>query len=54
MVVASIASSNDNGGRMPGNRRASIVLPAPGGPIISRLCPPAAATSSARRANAWP
>ena len=26
--------------------RASRVLPAPGGPIISMLCPPAAATSS--------
>ena len=28
--------------------RASIVLPQPGGPIMSRLCPPAAAISSAR------
>ena len=42
------------GGRMPGSRRASIVLPAPGGPIISRLWPPAAATSSARRAKSLP
>ena len=33
------------------SRLASIVLPAPGGPVRSRLWPPAAATSSARRAN---
>ena len=37
-------------GRMPGMRFASILLPAPGGPIMSTLCPPAAATSSARLA----
>ena len=35
------------GGRMDGPRRASIVLPEPGDPIISTLCPPATATSSA-------
>ena len=35
-------------GRMEGSRCASIDLPEPGGPIIRRLCPPAAATSSAR------
>jgi uncharacterized membrane protein len=28
--------------------RASSVLPEPGGPVINTLCPPAAATSSAR------
>ena len=39
---------------MPGRRRASIVLPVPGGPASSRLCPPAAAISSARRARSWP
>ena len=33
-------------GSSPGSRSASIVLPAPGGPVISRWCPPAAATSS--------
>ena len=33
---------------MPGSRRASIVFPVPGGPASSRLCPPAAASSSAR------
>ena len=42
------------GGRMPGSRRASMVLPAPGGPIMSRLWPPAAAISSARLASSWP
>ena len=39
---------------MPGSRFASIVLPLPGGPIIKMLCPPAAATSSARFAVCWP
>ena len=32
---------------MVGSRRASMVLPAPGGPMSRRLCAPAAATSSA-------
>ena len=41
-------------GRIPGSRRASIVFPVPGGPISSRLCAPAAAISSARRARSWP
>ena len=49
--VISSASSKLGGGRMPGRRRASIVLPAPGGPTISRLWPPAAAISSARLAS---
>ena len=39
---------------MPATRRAIIVFPAPGGPAISALWPPAAATSSARRAMIWP
>ena len=39
---------------MPGSRRASMLLPAPGGPMKSRLWPPAAAISSARRASACP
>ncbi len=43
-----------SGGRSPGSRRASIVLPVPGGPASSRLCRPAAAISSARRARSWP
>src|SRR2546427_3926805 len=37
--------------RSVGSRRASIVLPLPGGPIMRMLCPPAAATSSARFAR---
>jgi len=39
---------------MEGRRRAMMVLPLPGGPINSRLCPPAAATSSARFTWAGP
>ena len=39
---------------MPGRHAASSDLPAPGGPLISRLCPPAAAISSARLATSWP
>ena len=52
--LASSASSRVGAGRIEGRRRASIVLPAPGEPTISRLWPPAAATSSARRACCWP
>ena len=54
MRVTSSASSGASGGRIPGKRRASIVLPVPGGPPSSRLWPPAAAISSARRARSWP
>ena len=39
---------------MPGSRRASMVLPEPGGPTNSRLWPPAAAISSARRGDLLP
>ena len=39
---------------MPAKRLASMVLPEPGGPIISTLWPPAAATSSARLAVVCP
>ena len=53
MLTSSI-SEGSSGGRIEGSRRASIDLPAPGGPIIRRLCPPAAATSSARLAVSWP
>ena len=52
--VTSSASSKDGGGRMLTILRASIVLPEPGGPSINRLCPPAAATSSARLTCSWP
>ena len=54
IAVTSSASSVESGGSRPGSRRASIVLPAPGGPIMRRLCPPADAISSARRAPACP
>ena len=37
-----------------GRRWASIDFPAPGAPLIKRLWPPAAATSSARLALSWP
>ena len=39
---------------MEATRRASIVLPVPGGPIMSTLCAPAAAISRPRLACAWP
>ena len=52
--VTSSASSSASGGRIPGSRRASIVFPVPGGPAKSRLWPPAAASSSARRARSCP
>ena len=54
MRVTSSASSRVSGGRMPGSRRASIVLPVPGGPASRTLCSPAAASSSARRPRSWP
>ena len=54
MRVTSSAASSSSSGRIPGSRRASIVLPVPGGPASSRLCAPAAAISSARRARSWP
>jgi hypothetical protein len=52
--VASRASSRVRSGRIVGSLRASIVLPAPGEPTSRTLCPPAAATSSARRACVCP
>ena len=39
---------------MVGKRFASMVLPAPGGPIKIALCPPAAAISNARFIFSWP
>jgi hypothetical protein len=53
-AATSRASSGDSGGSRPWSRRASIVFPQPGGPASSRWCPPAAASSTARRAIAWP
>ena len=52
--MTSSASSKSSGGRIPASRLAIIVLPAPGGPTSSRLWPPAAAISSARRASNCP
>src|SRR6266478_37716 len=49
-----MASSSDIGGRIVGMRFASIVLPAPGGPMNKMLCPPAHATSRARLAACCP
>ncbi len=49
-----MACVSSMGGSRPGRRCASMLLPLPGGPINSRLCSPAAAISSARRAPAWP
>jgi hypothetical protein len=54
IMETSSSSAGDSGGRIDGSRAASIDLPAPGGPIIKRLWPPAAATSSARLALSWP
>ena len=48
IFVTSKHSSQLRGGRIDGRRRASIVLPVPGGPTRSTLWPPAAAISSAR------
>ncbi len=48
ICVTSIISSKVRGGSMVGNLRASIVFPAPGGPIKRTLWEPAAATSKAR------
>ena len=50
----SSASRASSGGSKPGRRCASMDLPAPGGPIIKRLWPPAAVISSARLALSWP
>ena len=53
-IDTSSASDGSSGGRIPGRQAASSDLPAPGGPLISRLCPPAAAISSARLATSCP
>ena len=54
IFVTSTASAKVISGIMVGTHLASIVLPAPGGPDISTLCPPATAISSARFAAACP
>ena len=48
------SSSASGAGRMVGIRLAMSDFPEPGGPIIKRLCPPAAATSTARRMAVCP
>ena len=48
ILVVSRLSPNESGGRMLGRRLAIMDLPLPGAPMSSTLCPPAAATSSAR------
>ena len=45
--MVSIDSSKVISGKIVGSRFASMLLPAPGGPISRILCPPAAATSRA-------
>ena len=54
IMLTSSASAGVRSGSSPGSRAASIDLPAPGGPTSSRLWPPAAAISSARRAVSMP
>ena len=54
IIEVSSASTAVSGGRMLGIRAASIDLPEPGEPTISRWCRPAAAISSARFARSWP
>ena len=48
-MLTSSASIGSKSGSNPGSRAANMDLPDPGGPISSRLCPPAAAISNARR-----
>src|SRR5215216_6248304 len=54
MRVTSSASARVSGGRIEGSRRASIVLPTPGGPESSMLWPPAAAIVRAPMTSVWP
>ena len=54
MRVTSSASAALSRGRIEGARSASIVLPVPGAPLSSRLCPPAAAITSVRTAWSCP
>ena len=48
IIDTSSNSRGVSGGSSDGNRCANMDFPDPGGPTIRRLCPPAAATSSAR------
>jgi hypothetical protein len=53
-LVTTSDSSGVSAGSRPGRRSASMVLPEPGGPTISRWCRPAAATSRAWRPKGCP
>jgi hypothetical protein len=48
------ASAGESSGSIPGKHEANSDLPAPGGPTIAKLWPPAAAISSARFAVSCP
>jgi len=52
--LTSNISSNPNGGMMDCNALASMVLPLPGEPTMSRLWSHATATARARLAMIWP
>ena len=54
IIEVSRSSCAESGGSSAGSLWASIDLPEPGGPMNSRLWPPAAAISSARLAPSWP
>ena len=54
MVATAMDSSTEGGGSNCTRRLASMVLPVPGGPVMSRWWPPAAAIESARLAWLWP
>ena len=54
ILVVSKLSPSERGGRMEGRRLAIIDLPLPGAPTIIKLCPPAAATSSALFTFSYP
>ncbi len=54
ILVVSKASSKVIGGKILGKRLASMVFPAPGGPIKIMLCPPAAAISIQRFMDSCP
>ena len=46
IIEVSSASVGVSGGRIPGRQLASRLLPAPGGPIISKLQPPVSCLSA--------
>ena len=54
ILETSMASSRPSGGKIDGNDLANRVLPVPGGPVTSTLCPPAAAISRPRLTCSWP